>query len=420
MSSLAHAEPAFTERTFPNGMKWIHRTVTHNRIAALQLFIPRGLPQETDADAGVTRLMAATMMKGTRTRTALAIAQQTESLGAGFGFDAEGDFFEASAQSITDQFPALAEIFQDVLLHPVFPAEEVDKERQAQLNSIHTSQEQIFNVADEALRSALYGAHPYGRPEEGTVASVTALTRDKLAAWHGRVVRPAGAVLVTVGNLPGVEKWVEGLAAAWSRSGDAGDVSPVVPFYPTAPVVKEERPDFEQAYVMLAWPAPAVGHPSYEAVKVLNGLLGAGMSSPLFQVVREEGTLAYEVSSFFRSRRMGSGFVVYAGMDPKNLDLAESKTRSVIGKFIAAPPSADALTDAKRYLRGHYVMDHQTNGRIAWYLGWWEILGRGAAHDAVYPDRLEAVTADDVHRAAAALFRQPSVTVRLRSVPTGK
>jgi zinc protease len=166
---------------------------------------------------------------------------------------------------------------------------------------------------------------------------------------------------------------------------------------------------------MLAYPAPGASDRDYAALKVLNAHLGAGMSSPLFQSVREEGGLAYEVSSFYPSRRLASALVVYAGTDPANVDQAHKKVLRTVQDLLEKPPSGEALDDAKRYIRGHYMMDHQTNGKLAWYLGWWEVLGRGHGHDAAYLKEIDAVTAEDVRRSAERLFAQPPVTVKIRS-----
>jgi zinc protease len=413
-----------TVQEFSNGLKWIHRTVKHNRILAFQMFIPGGEIQEPVEQAGLTQLMTATMVKGTTHRSALDLAQEMEMLGASFGVDAQPDAMAVGGQVTVDKWVKTFDLFEDILLRPSFPEAEVEKERAALLNAIHTNDEHIFNVAEERFRQELFGSHPYGRPDGGTVKSVSPLTREDLVAWHKARVSPRGAVLVTVGNVPlgPFRRRVEAFAHAWSDSPSAPSSSPAV-VYPTVSRVAEETKPFEQSYLMLGYPAPSVGSSLYPVVKLVNALLGGGMSSPLFRVVREEGTLAYEVSSFFPSRRRGSSFVVYAGMDPKNLGLAEEKVRSVLADFASRPPAAQDLEDAKNYIRGHFLMDHQTNGRLAWYLGWWELLGKGFAFDTIYPDEISRVSAEDVHRAYQEILAQPSVTVRViskgsSSVPT--
>lgn len=408
-------------RVFPNGLKWIHRPVTHNRIMAFQLFVPGGAVLEPDELSGVTQLMASTMVKGTVNRSALVLAQEMELLGASFGLDAQPDVLAAGGQVTVDKWAPTFDLFEDVLLYPSFPPDEVEKEREALLNALKTKDEHIFTVAEELFRREMFGGHPYGRPDEGTEESVAKITRDQLRDWHRQRVSPRGAVLVTVGRVPisALTRRVEKLAKAWTAVGTPGPSGSSI-VYPSKDRSAQGEGKFEQAYLMVGYPAPAVSSNDYPAMKLINALLGGGMSSPLFQSVREEGSLAYEVSSFYPSRKAGSAFVVYAGMDPQNLGLAEQKVRSVLADFAAKPPSPQDLEDAKTYIRGHYLMDHQTNGRIAWYLGWWEILGKGYAYDKVYPDVISALTAEEIHRISQDLFARPSVTVHVVNKPLKK
>ena len=417
----ATAARALTVQDFPNGLKWIHRPVSHNQIVAIELFLPGGVVDDPVEQAGLTRLTTAAMVKGTESRSALQLAQAMESLGASFGVDAQPDFLAMGGQVISENWGPTFELFEDILLHPSFPDAEVEKEREALLNVLRTSHEHIFNVAEERLRKELFIDHPYGRPEEGTESSVRALARKDLVQWHRRCFRPEGAVLVTVGPVP--MKEMAPRIAALSRRW-ASDSVPLVSTgtvrYPLAPVTAVETPHFEQSYVMLGFPAPAVTDRRYPVMKLMNALLGGGMSSPLFRVVREEGTLAYEVSSFYPSRRQGSSFVVYAGMDPANQRLAEDKMRQVLAEFAAAPPSDQDLSDAKNYIRGHYLMDHQTNARIAWYLGWWELLGKGHAYDAQYSLDVSGIKPAEIHALAREILNSPSVTVRVASQPPAR
>lgn len=418
---VASAAGAVAVRDYPNGLKWIHRPVTHNRIVAVQLFIPGGLMNEPADKAGLTALTTSAMLKGTTTRNALTLAQEMEGLGAAFGIDAQPDYLSMGGQVTLDNWAAAFDLFEDILLHPSFPIAEVEKERDVLLNAIRTRHEQIFVVADERLRRELFGSHPYARTEEGDEETVRALTRDDLVAWHRSRFRPDGAVLVTAGPVPpaALARRVARLVERWVARGTAAPAGvSAAPLAASKNAV--ETPEFEQSYLMVGFPAPPVNDRRYPVMKLLNALLGGGMSSPLFREVREEGTLAYEVSSFYPSRRWGGSFVVYAGMDPKNLSLAEEKVRGVLRAFVAAPPSAQDLLDAKNYIRGHYLMDHQTNARLAWYLGWWELLGMGHAYDLQYPRDVAGVSADEVHSLARDVLSGPSVTVRVESRPPAR
>jgi predicted Zn-dependent peptidase len=421
MTSTAVAADDVVTRAFPNGLTWIHKPVHHNRIAAIRLMMPNGASSEPAGKAGVTKLMTSVLFKGTQDRTAVQFTQAVESLGASLDAGAQEDEWELSGQATTDRFPALFSLFQEVLFRPSFPEEEVKKERAAHVNAIRASKEQIFNVAYERLQKALYPDHPYGRPEDGEESTVAALTREDVAARYRSALNPKGAVLVTVGDIPAgvLAPMIEGLAGKWTAPAEAAPLPGPVS-YPKGQVLVENPEPFEQSYLMMAYPAPAFGAPDYAAVKVLNAWLGAGMSSPLFMTVREERGLAYEVASFFPTQRLGSAFVVYAGMEPNSLDSAQEGSESVVKAAVDKAPTPEELESAKRYILGHFAMDHQTNGRLAWYLGFYQMMGKGWRYDAQYPEDVRKVTAEDVHRAAQKVFGRPPVTVRIRSAKKGK
>lgn len=417
LSSLARADAPVVRR-FDEGLLWIHRPVRHNRIAAFELFLPGGASQESREKEGVTRLMSAVWPKGTEKRDALAIAQSMELLGAAFGVDAREDYIAVGGQVTTDRWADTFALFQEILLTPTFPEEEVSKEREALLNVVRTRHENIFNVAEERFRIEMFGDHPYGRPDEGTEESVPNLRREDLTSWHRRRLCMKGAVLVTVGQLPykEIQKNVEGLVRAWAPLAPADGAAVLPPVtYPAQSRAVEDTRKFDQGYIMVGYPALPATDPDYPTVKLINALLGGGMSSPLFFAVRERAGLAYEVSSFYPSRTAGSALVIYAGTDPKKLDLAEAKIHEVLKEFLAGPPSESDVADAKNLIRGHYLMDHQTNARLAWYLGWWELLGKGHGFDTVYPNDISAVTPARIHALAQKIFSAPSVTVRVRS-----
>ena len=112
----ATAARALTVQDFPNGLKWIHRPVSHNQIVAIELFLPGGVVDEPVEQAGLTRLTTAAMVKGTESRSALQLAQAMESLGASFGVDAQPDFLAMGGQVISENWGPTFELFEDILL----------------------------------------------------------------------------------------------------------------------------------------------------------------------------------------------------------------------------------------------------------------------------------------------------------------
>src|SRR5207245_2093846 len=138
------------------------------------------------------------------------------------------------------------------------------------------------------------------------------------------------------------------------------------------------------AYLMTGVSAPGVMEPEYLTLKVLNTLLGGGMSSRLFLRLREELGLAYEVASFFPTHWLRSEWVIYLGLPPGKLTLARKELRKILAALIDRAPRPDEVQQAITMIKGSYLIEHQTRRRQAWYAAWWELLGKGYDYDRFF------------------------------------
>jgi predicted Zn-dependent peptidase len=170
---------------------------------------------------------------------------------------------------------------------------------------------------------------------------------------------------------------------------------------------------------MLGWPCPEMSNPDYPAIKVLNALMGGRMTGRLFVELREKMSLGYEVSSFYPSRRQESRYVIYLGLKAENLEKTKKRLTEMINDLQTTLVPQQELNDTKNYIRGVYIMDHQTANRQAWYLGWWEIMGGGYKNDDTYLASLQSVSPQDIQRIAKKyLVADNSVQIEL--VPSAK
>jgi len=164
---------------------------------------------------------------------------------------------------------------------------------------------------------------------------------------------------------------------------------------------------------MIGTLAPEVGSPDYVPLKVFNAYLGGGMSSKLFMTLREKEGLAYEVDSFYPTRASQSQFVIYMGLKAERIPEAKDRIQSLLKEVLREPPQANDIEEAKRLIRGTYLMDHQTNARRSHYLGWWECLGKSHTYDDSYPKMIQQVTPEEVWRVAREYLLKPSATVEI-------
>lgn len=413
-SLLAQEKPRKIQ--LENGLTLIHLTLP-SPLVSVQIFSPASPFNEPEAKAGLTAFTQGLMMKGTATQSAKQIAQSLERLGISLGPETGEDFIGFGFTCPRESFEEALKILFDILQNPNFPQDEFEKEKKNGLQSLRSKEEHIFTVASEAMSENLYGKFPYHRPVSGYLHTLEKITREDVLERHRQIYPPQKLVMVFVGNTP-FENLKKIAEATWGRihllpeeEGEAANPAPPVRVSPLTQAL--EKP-FAQAYLMVGYPAPSVMEKEYPAVKMLDAILGGGMNSRLFVSLREKRGLAYEVDSFFPTRRNKSRLVCYMGLDPERLDEALPALLGLLENLPDNPLSEADLTEKKRYLLGNYLMDHQTASRKAWWLGFWEILGRGFEYDEQYPEDIQKVSPQEVLEMASKIFQNKNrVTVQV-------
>jgi predicted Zn-dependent peptidase len=394
--------------TLSNGMRALLLPDDANDIVALTCFIPLPGAVEGPEDAGTVGFALRMLMRGTASRTAAELAEAVESLGSSIHCDAADDFSAAHMICTSDAFAETIGLFCEVLTAPSFEPEEVEKERQSTLAAIRRGDDDKFAVTMKRFVSELYGVHPYGVPRTGTEQSVSELKRDQLTHLFGEFLDPAAGLAVCVGNFDPAEARAR-LEGGFARRGQPVEPLAVPPLRFPAPASARFSRECEQAFLMMGYPACPFTSPDYPALRVLNGVLGEGMSSRLFVRLRDEQGLAYATGSTLAGLALGGHLAGYIGTKPESLDTARDGMRAIFEGMRAERVPADELERAKNYIIGKFLIDHQTNARRGYYLGYFETMGLGAAMDEAYPARIASVTADQVVEAARKYITAPTI-----------
>ena len=402
--------------TLPNGVQILHKEITTHPLVTFLIFTHGGSINEKESQAGLANFTQSLLMQGTATRDAEKLSQEIEDMGANITNNVDNDYAVLGISAMDQHIDRAVDILADLAFNPVFPETEIEKERSNTLAGIKSRQDHIFQVAEELFLKEFYGTHPYSWQDDGKAETVSKFTREDLTAWHASYYAPADMLIVVAGNIT-QEKTRELAERYFTAPGSAvvRETSPAAALPKKKEVAKETK-KFQQAYLMLGFPAPALGtgdNPDFMTLKVMNALLGGRMSGRLFTELREKLSLAYEVNSFYTTRRDLSRFVIYMGLEKKNLPLARKRIFELIEDLKHTPVSEKELTETKNYIRGVFLLDHQTIGRQAWYLGWWEILGAGYEFDERYLAQLMAVTPEDLQKAARKYFTDDYVQIEL-------
>lgn len=401
----------------PNGLTLIHKENKSNAIVAIDLFIKVGSLNETESEKGLTTLMQGMLIKGTKNKSAEEVSEIIESVGGVLNAGGYDDYSEVSVMVTKPDFMTGWNLMYEVVSEPAFTKNHFEKEQKNMIAGIKSRQEEIYVVCTDIFNSLLYGKHPYAYPINGTIEAAEKFKREDVVNHHNKYFVPENMILVVVGNV----NWDEVKSAVDKSYGllKRGTVNavidrPVPPVPLTKPVEKTENRKFKQAFMMLGYLFPESNNEDYAALKMLNAILGTGMNSRLFSNLRDKDSLAYELGSFYPTRKDKSRFAVFIGLDDNRVDEAKGKILNELKRITTEFVDDKELLDTKTFLRGNYFMDHATNKQQAWYLGWWELIGKGYEYDKKYADDLAQVTKEQIKLVAAKYFSDNYLTVIVR------
>jgi zinc protease len=406
------AEPKTAEElvTLPNGLKLIFREDHSGETVALQAFVGTGARAEPAELAGIAELTSRLLLRGTTTRSEEEIFTQIEGLGAQVSHDLLADMAHVTLVAPRETLERALPIYLDVLLNPAFAPDEVERAKTEFMREIRAQADQNFSIIYENFQKALYGDHPYGRFP--TPESVARITREDIVQFYKRYYVPNNMTIVAVGAFD--RALLEALLRAKLQELPTGDL-PIKPRPISLALTENKRVEATKrsnlSWIILGYPAPPVTSPDYPAMKLLNAILGGGMSSRLFSELRDKRALAYSTGSFYPSRAEESHLVTYIIALPNNAATAQQGILEIIKDIQENGVPQDELERAKSYVIGNYRIDHETAERRAWYLGWYETLGVGYQMDALYPELIQAVTSDDIKRVAAKYLQYFALSV---------
>jgi len=352
---------------------------------------------------GLASFTANMLQQGTETRNAIQIADEAALLGTGLSSGATMDASSVGGSSLTKNFPGLLDLISDIVLHPTFPPEEVERRRASRLAAFTDERSDPETIAARAGVSALFGPHsPFGYDNSGTEPSIKAMTReDMMNFWKAHYV-PNNAALVVSGNIPvdELKSLAESKFGAW-KGGEVSMPQIGAPETTKAKIIIVDRPGAQQTMVRLLQLGVDRSTPDYSALEVMNSELGGLFSSRINLNLREEHGYTYGASSFFVYRRQLGYFVVGGGIRTDATAPAVTETLKEIRRMIDTPMKPEELSLAKdsqsRSLPGMF----ETNSGEAGVLS--ELFMYNLARDyfSKLPEQLNAVTTEDAEAAAA-------------------
>jgi predicted Zn-dependent peptidase len=385
-----------------SGLRVVTEALPELRSVTLGAWVGSGARDEQGAEWGASHFLEHLLFKGTEQRSAREIAESIESVGG------EMNAFTTHEQTVfyvrvpDVQFGPAFDVLADVLWNPAFRADDVESERRVILEEIGMRDDTPDDLVHDLFASAIFPDHPLGREVLGSEASITAMARDDIAAYHLAHYVPSNVVFAAAGNLTH-EAVVERIDARFPAGPASRPARPRPETVAPQPVVVLNR-DTEQAHVVIGVRALAALDPDRYALTVVNQVLGGGMSSRLFQEIRETRGLAYSVFSYPASFDDAGYLAIYAGTAPDRVPETLSVIDGELDRLVKAGLSDTEIGGAKGHLVGSLAMSLETSASRMRRLGRSELIEGEIPSLEELIARVEAVTADDVARVVDRVF----------------
>ena len=392
--------------TLPNGLRVLCEQLPHLRSVSMGVWVKAGSILEREHENGLSHLIEHMAFKGTGRRSAKQIAQE---------MDAVGGYLNAAtsklctcyyAKVIDENLPLAADILSDIVRFPAIDPKELDKERNVVLEEISMTDDSPEDVAYDLIASAMFGKQPLGQTILGPRELIASYTREDILAFRARHYSPMNTCVAIAGNfdLNQVKDLMAQRFGDWT--GGAGEIFPVNAVNQRPQTLTADK-DTEQAHICLGYRGKPLGDADAYPMAVFNSILGGGMSSRLFQRIREESAMAYSVYSAPSAYPHCGDFTIYAAVSPRNVKAVLAQIDEETSRLVREGATQEEFDMAKAQLKGGFILGQESAYNRMNSMGSnMALMNRVITTDETIR-RIEAVTPEDVRRVAAETLGGP-------------
>jgi predicted Zn-dependent peptidase len=385
----------------PSGLTVVTEAMDRVETVSLGAYVGAGTRNETEAENGASHFLEHMAFKGTERRSAAEIAEAVEDVGGHINAYTAREQTAYYVKLLKEDLALGADIIGDILTHSVFAPEELERERGVILQEIGQANDTPDDIIFDHFQETAYPDQPMGRPTLGREAGIRSMGREVLTSYMHRHYAAGNTVVAAAGALD--HATVVDLARKHFADLPADLAGPAAPGLYAGGEFREGR-DLDQVHIVLGFPSVAYGDPDFYPAMMLSTLLGGGMSSRLFQEIRERRGLVYSIYSFNAPAMDGGVFGIYAGT-------GETEARELVPvtleelRRVQLDPAAPELARARAQVKAGLLMSLESTGsRCEQLARQMQVFGR-VVPTAETVAKIEAVTLEDVRRAAARIFR---------------
>lgn len=393
--------------TLPNGLKIVTEAMPHVASVSINVMVNAGARNETEENNGVSHLLEHMAFKGTSTRSAKDIAEQFDNIGGQLNAYTSREQTSFYARVLETDVDLAVNILGDIIHNSTLPEDELKREKKVVLEELQGAKDDPDDVVFDKFQAKAFAGHPLGRSILGTEENVERLTREEIKNFMDRHYRPGNITISAVGNVRH-EVIAEKISSVFGKSSSPSDIYNPDAFY----VGGEEcvDMDFEQIHLAFGFPACSYHDEDYYLLQLLSSILGGGMSSRLFQEVREKRGLAYTISTFTSSFRDVGNCGIHAVTSPGGVKELTKVVFDELGNFVATI-SEEELRRAKNQLAANVIMAQESPSYKSEELARNVICyGRAIPHTEIL-EKIRNASVRDIKRVAKRIFKPKGITL---------
>src|SRR6266403_377648 len=396
------------KHVLPNGLTILTEQMQHIRSVAIGIWLKTGSRHEEAEVNGISHFVEHMVFKGTRSRSALDIAKQMDSIGGNMDAFTGKETICFNAKVLDEHLPIAMDVLCDIVLNPLFEPKDISREKGVILEEIKMDEDNPDYLVHEIFTQNFWKDHPLGKPILGTKETVKGFEQPLVLDLYSKRFTPGNLIIAAAGNLKH-EPFVDLVAKHFDRMKPVKNGFHSVPPKVVPRITLRNKKSLEQVQICVGVPSHPIAHEKRFASYVLNTLLGGGMSSRLFQNIRERQGLAYAIYSDLNPYRDTGCMGVYAGTSRES---ATKVVESVVAEFRnlkSAPVPEEEVRRAKDQLKGSLMLSlESTSSRMSNLARQEMYFGRFFSLDEL-AESIEAVTADQVHGIAQKFFDQKQI-----------
>jgi predicted Zn-dependent peptidase len=392
-----------------NGLTVVTEAMGRVETVSIGAYVAAGTRDETEDENGASHFLEHMAFKGTERRSAAAIAEEVENVGGHINAYTAREQTAYYVKLLKEDLALGADIVGDILCHSTFLPDELERERGVILQEIGQANDTPDDIIFDRFQETAYPGQPMGRPTLGTEAGIKAMSRAQLTGYMHRHYAAANTVVAAAGNLRHddvvglVRSHFADLPTAAPPAAQAGRY--------TGGEYREER-ELDQVHIVLGFPSVSFADPDYYGVLLMSTLLGGGMSSRLFQEIRERRGLVYSIYSFNSPFKDGGLFGIYAGTGEAEAEELVPVTLEELRR-VQHDVTAEELSRARAQVKASLLMSLESTGsRCEQIARQMQVFGRVIPTEESVA-RLNAVDLEGIRRAASRIFRAPPTLAAL-------